>query len=79
VAKRLNEKGIILEVTDAAIKDLGAAGFDPLFGARPLRRVIQDKVDNIIAEQLLGGKLGRRDRIILDKGGVIRVEKATRL
>ncbi|MFA6603305.1 MAG: ATP-dependent Clp protease ATP-binding subunit [Patescibacteria group bacterium] len=79
VAKRLNEKGIALEVTDAAVKDLAAAGFDPVFGARPLRRVIQDKVDNVIAEALLAGKLGRRDRIILDKDGAIRVEKAARL
>jgi len=79
VAKRLETKGIIFEVTDEAIKELATIGYDPLFGARPLRRTIQDRVDNVIAEALLRGKLGRRDRLIFEKGGTIRVEKAAKL
>jgi len=79
VAKRLEAKGVIFEATDEAVKELAAIGYDPLFGARPLRRTLQDKVDNVIAEALLRGKLGRRDRLIFEKGGTIRVEKATRL
>ncbi len=79
VAKRLEAKGVIFEATDEAVKELAAIGYDPLFGARPLRRTLQDKVDNVIAEQLLRGKLGRRDRLIYEKGGTLRVEKASKL
>jgi len=79
VAKRLEVKGIIFEATDEAVKELAAIGYDPLFGARPLRRTLQDKVDNVIAEALLRGKLGRRDRLIFEKGGNLRVEKAAKL
>lgn len=79
VAKRLEEKGIEFEATDEAVAELAHAGYDPLFGARPLRRVIQDRVDNVIADALLKGQLGRRDKLIIEKGGSIRVEKARRL
>jgi ATP-dependent Clp protease ATP-binding subunit ClpA len=76
VAKRLEEKGILFEATPEGLAELAAAGFDPLFGARPLRRVIQDRVDNAIADALLRGQVGRRDKLVYDKGGVLRVEKA---
>ena len=76
VAKRLEAKGIQFEATEEAVQELAAAGFDPLFGARPLRRVIQDRVDNAIADALLRGGLGRRDKLIYEKGGTLRVEKA---
>lgn len=79
VAARLEERGIVFEATEPAIRELAAAGYDPAFGARPLRRVIQDKVDNVVAEALLKGKLGRRDKLIFDQGGSLRVEKAARL
>jgi ATP-dependent Clp protease ATP-binding subunit ClpC len=79
VAKRLEDKGILFEATDEAVAELAKAGFDPVFGARPLRRVIQDRVDNVIADAVLGGKLGRRDKLIYDKGGVLRIEKAREL
>ncbi|HTM68678.1 MAG TPA: ATP-dependent Clp protease ATP-binding subunit [Candidatus Binatia bacterium] len=76
VAKRLESKGIQFEATDEAVEELAAAGFDPLFGARPLRRVIQDRVDNAIADAMLRGGLGRRDKLIYEKGGNLRVVKA---
>jgi len=76
VAKQLLEKGIILKVTDEAVVELAKQGFDPKFGARPLRRVIQEKVQNALAKYLLEGKLDRRDVAVLEPGGVIRVEKA---
>ncbi len=76
VAKRLDEKGIHLDATDAAIDELARAGFDPVFGARPLRRAIQEQVDDALAKALLEGEIGRRDIVHLDAGGVIRVEKA---
>lgn len=76
VAARLEEKGITLRATPEAIKELASVGFDPVFGARPLRRAIQDRVDNALAQSLLQGKISRRDVAVLEKGGTIRVEKA---
>ncbi len=78
VKKRLIAKGIYLEVSDEATKEIAEAGFNPVFGARPLRRVIQERVDNALANYLLKGRIGRRDKVILEKGGELRVEKATR-
>jgi len=75
VGKRLEEKGIYFEVTDEAVKELAEEGFDPLYGARPLRRVIQDKVDTAIADALLKGEIKRKDTVVYDKGGEIRVER----
>lgn len=79
VGKRLEAKGIAFEASDEAVYELAKKGYDPKFGARPLRRVIQETVDNAVAEQLLKGKVGRRDKLILEPGGTIRVEKAAAL
>jgi ATP-dependent Clp protease ATP-binding subunit ClpA len=79
VAKALEEKGVNFQTTEAAVTELAQMGFDPQYGARPLRRVIQDKVDNALANYLLTGKIGRRDIAIFDKGGIIRIEKAEKL
>lgn len=79
IAKQLEAKGIFFKVTDEAVAELAQAGFDPLFGARPLRRVIQDRVQDALANLLLKQKLGRRDVVILEKGGVLRVEKAKKI
>lgn len=76
VAKRLAEKGINFRAEDAAVEELAAAGFDPLYGARPLRRVIQERVDNGLADLLLRGEVGRKDTIVLEAGSRLRVEKA---
>jgi len=74
--KRLDKKGIRLEVTDQALEELAHQGYDPKYGARPLRRVIQNKVNNVLANYLLSGKLNRRDKVILKKDGKIDVEKS---
>lgn len=79
VAKQLEQKGIAFRATDEAVAELAAAGFDPQFGARPLRRVIQEKVQDALANLLLTQKLDRRDVVVLEKGGVLRVEKAEKL
>ena len=79
LAKQLEAKGISLRVTPEAIAELAEAGFDPIFGARPLRRVIQERVNNALANFLLTGKLGRRDVAILEKGGVVRVERGIKI
>ncbi|MBU4369247.1 ATP-dependent Clp protease ATP-binding subunit [Patescibacteria group bacterium] len=76
LTKQLEEKGITLKATNEAITELAEAGFDPAFGARPLRRAIQNRVSDVLAKLLLTKKIGRRDIVILEKGGKVRVEKA---
>jgi len=70
IGKKLEERGIVLEVTDAGIAMLAAAGYDPEFGARPLRRVIQDRIENQIAGLLLQNQVHRKDTIVVDDAGV---------
>lgn len=76
VQKRLEAKGIILQASEEAVRELASIGFDPVFGARPLRRTIQEKVDDALSKYLISGKISRRDVVVLDKGGQIRIEKA---
>ncbi len=74
--EKLEEKGIDLETEEEAVGELAAQGFDPLYGARPLRRVIQEKVENPVARLFLENKLDRRDKLILKKGLVFEIKKA---
>jgi ATP-dependent Clp protease ATP-binding subunit ClpB len=69
--KRLAQLEIRLEVTDAALKELAAAGFDPVYGARPLKRAIQAGIENPLAKAILEGKFAAKDAIRVDykKGG----------
>ncbi len=76
LAKQLEAKQISLQASEEALAELAAAGFDPVFGARPLRRVIQEKVQDALAEAMLQGKIGRRDTVVLEKGGELRIIKA---
>ena len=69
VSQQLAEKGIKLEVTDAAKDFLGEKGYDEVFGARPLRRVIQDTVEDKLSESLLRGKFRPEDTAIVDLEG----------
>jgi len=79
IAVKLEEKGIALKTTPEAVRELAGIGFDPLYGARPLRRAIQDHVQNALANFLISGRIGRRDVVWLESGGQIRVEKAQEL
>jgi ATP-dependent Clp protease ATP-binding subunit ClpC len=72
VAKDLEVKGVELQVKDAALDYFSQIGFDPEFGARPLRRVIQEHVENKLAELILSNQLKRRDVIIIGEGGELR-------
>ncbi|MSR84973.1 ATP-dependent Clp protease ATP-binding subunit [Candidatus Uhrbacteria bacterium] len=76
IAKRLEEQGMIFRAEDAAVEALAKAGFDPIFGARPLRRVMQERVDNGLADLVLRKAVARRDTVILQADGSLRVEKA---
>jgi len=72
VAKMLESQGFTLKVTDAAIQTLAEAGFDPDFGARPVKRAIQRDVLNALSKQLLAGTINKERAITVDsKDGVI--------
>ena len=66
--KRIAELGVTLDADDLAIRKLAKTGFDPIYGARPLRRVIQNEVEDTVAEQMLEGRLknGSRARITVE-------------
>ena len=66
VRKELAEKDISLEATDAAREHLAEKGYDPNFGARPLRRLIQDVVEDKLSEEFLGGNMRSGDTAVLD-------------
>ena len=55
--KRLEERGYSVEISDEALQLLGEVGFDPIYGARPLKRAIQQEIENPLAQQILSGKL----------------------
>jgi ATP-dependent Clp protease ATP-binding subunit ClpB len=61
--KRLADRDMTLAVSDAALDHLGEAGFDPVYGARPLKRAIRAQLENSLAQEILAGKFGPGDRI----------------
>ena len=66
VRLELSEKSIALDLTDAAKDYLAEKGYDPSFGARPLRRLIQDVVEDKLSEKLLNGEINEGDEALLD-------------
>ena len=66
VAKELEEKEIGLETTDAVREYLGEKGFDPVLGARPLRRLIQNEVEDALSDALLSGNINAGDIAVVD-------------
>jgi len=66
VAQRLEEHAIVLKATPAALEKLADMGYDPDMGARPLRRVIQHKVEDPLSDSLLAGDFNDNDTIIVD-------------
>ena len=69
VKKMLAQNGIALEFTDAALTFISDKGFDPQFGARPVKRVIQKYVLNELSKELLGGKINKDRPITIDSNG----------
>jgi len=63
---RLEKMDMKLEVSDVALAELAKAGFDPVFGARPLKRAIQQRIENPAAKLILEGKFGPKDVIPVD-------------
>jgi ATP-dependent Clp protease ATP-binding subunit ClpB len=66
LAKRLNAMDMQLEVTDAAIAEIASAGFDPVYGARPLKRAIQSEIENPLAREILSGTFAAKDIVKVD-------------
>ena len=74
--KRLAQLEMGLVVDDSALVELAQAGFDPVFGARPLKRAIQQQLENPLAKSILEGKFGPKDTIrVACEGGIMRFAK----
>ncbi|MFT3806879.1 ATP-dependent chaperone ClpB [Arenimonas sp.] len=73
LARRLAERQIRIEISDAALSLLGEAGFDPVYGARPLKRAIQQQLENPLAQKILGGEFAAGDVVRVDAkaGGLV--------
>jgi ATP-dependent Clp protease ATP-binding subunit ClpB len=67
--RRLAERDMKLELSDAAVDRLAEAGFDPVYGARPLKRAIQHQVENPLAQRILRGEFGPGATVHVDAGG----------
>lgn len=77
LAKRLQAMELQLVVTDAALAEIANAGFDPVYGARPLKRAIQSEIENPLAKEILGGHFAAKDKIVVDcKAGKMAFAKA---
>ena len=76
--KRIEDKHLVLEITDSALDRLAELGFDPEYGARPVRRKIQELVEDQLTEGLLNDKFVEGDTIVIDrKDDLIELSKKT--
>jgi ATP-dependent Clp protease ATP-binding subunit ClpB len=74
---RLAQMEMQLDITEAALAEIAKAGFDPIYGARPLKRAIQSELENPLAKEILSGRFGPKDTIRIDsQDGVFSFEKA---
>jgi len=65
-----------LDVSDAALGEIANAGFDPIYGARPLKRAIQSEIENPLAKEILNGNFVAKDTVRVDyKGGRMQFSK----
>ena len=64
--RRLKDRDMELELSDAALDQLAQVGYDPVYGARPLKRAIQQRVENPLAQEILSGSLGPGDKVRID-------------
>jgi len=77
LSKRLAERGIAIEIGESALMLLGNVGFDPVYGARPLKRAIQQQLENPLAHKILSGEFGSGDTIKVEaEGGQLMFHKA---
>ena len=71
LGKRLGDRQIKLEISDDALVLLGNIGFDPVYGARPLKRAIQQQLENPLATKILSGEFGQGDTVVVETDGVV--------
>ena len=64
--KRIADRKMKIEITDAAVDLLGSLGYDPNYGARPVKRVIQQNIENELAKGILRGDFKEEDGILID-------------
>ncbi|HET9700715.1 MAG TPA: type VI secretion system ATPase TssH, partial [Burkholderiales bacterium] len=69
LSQRLARMEVGLEVTDAVLDELARAGFDPVYGARPLKRAIQEQLENPLAREILEGRFAPKDTVRVDASG----------
>jgi ATP-dependent Clp protease ATP-binding subunit ClpB len=69
IQRMLLEQGITLDATDEALTKLGAEGFDPAFGARPLKRVLQRRILNELSKGILSGHIAKDAVIMMELNG----------
>src|SRR4029078_7846974 len=75
--KRVQSMYMALEVSDAAVAELARAGFDPIYGARPLKRAIQQQIENPLSKAILEGRFAPKEEIVVDaKNGAFTFDKA---
>jgi len=79
IKKSLANQGIGLKADKDGVAILARQGHDPKFGARPLRRLLQEKVEDEIANKILSGELKRRDQVLINNQAQIIIEKASQL
>ena len=79
LTKRLHAMDIDVAVSEAALAEIASAGFDPVYGARPLKRAIQSELENPLAREILAGNFMPKDTILIDcKAGKMTFVKATK-
>lgn len=71
LTERMAEKEISVQFTPAAVEKLAIVGFDPVYGARPMRRAIQDKVENVLANNILSGQIARGSKVVIDDKDIV--------
>jgi ATP-dependent Clp protease ATP-binding subunit ClpB len=77
LAARLSKMDYGFDITDGAVAEIAKAGFDPVYGARPLKRAIQSQIENPLAKAILEGRFAPRDTIRVDyRGGRMLFEKS---
>lgn len=71
--KRLEERGYQVHMSEAALEHISKAGYDPIFGARPLKRALQQEVENPLAQQILSGALlpGKPVELEMEDGKIV--------
>ncbi len=79
LSARLADRDLRIRFTDEALETLSEAGFDPVYGARPLKRAIQSRIENALAQQILQGRFGPGDliEVQVDAQGAFRFEAVT--